>query len=203
MPDERIVRPITTLAGLFALLTLTAADVAAQRTDRSFRAVLSVVPLTGPPGTQISVSSYNLPYAAEVHIAVGRLRAGFETVGQAAQGELGEISASVQIPTDAIWDQPLYVVALNSAFMPIGTSDPFHVTDANGMIRRTGRVTDEGGPCLTLRAQDNLLYSLTGELGTLRPGDDVVVDGTYAGASSCREGSTIGVTRVVERESAR
>ncbi len=203
MPDERIVRLITTLAGLFALLTLAAADVTAQRTDRSFRAVLSVVPLTGPPGTQISVSSQNLPYTAQVQIAVGRLRAGFETVGQAARGELGEISTSVQIPADAIWDRPLYVVALNDMFMPIGTSDPFHVTDANGMIRRRGRVTDEGGSCLTLRDQDDLLYSLTGELGTLRPGDEVVVDGTYAGASSCRDGSTIGVTRTVARESAR
>ncbi len=200
MPDQRIVRPITTLAGLFALLTLATADIAAQvfRAD-SLRQVQSVVPRSGPPGTQISISSVNLQLEARVHIAVGTLFAGFETVGEAAQGVLGEISASVQIPTSATWDRPLYVIALNGVFMPIGISDPFHVTDANGMIRRVGRVTDEGWPCLTLRDENNLLYSLTGELGTFRPGDQVVVDGTYARASSCRDGSTIGVTRIVAR----
>lgn len=202
MPEQRIVRPITTLAGLFALLTLSAADVAAQRFVRadSLRQIQSVVPMSGPPGTQISVRSDNLPLAARVHIAVGMLHAGFETIGLAAQGEWGEISASVQIPAGATWDRPLYVIALDGVFSPIGISDPFHVTDANGMIRRRGRVTDEGGPCLTLRDENDLLYALSGELGAFRAGDEVVVDGTYSGASSCRDGSTIAVARIVARD---
>ena len=202
MPDQRIVRPITTLAGLFALLTLATADVAAQRIVRadSLRHIQSVVPMSGPPGTQISVTSDNLPLAARVHIAVGMLHAGFETIGMAAQGEWGDISASVQIPAAATWDRPLYVIALDGVFSPIGISDPFHVTNADGMIRRIGRVTDEGGPCLTLRDENGLPYALAGELGVFRPGDEVVVDGTYSGASSCRDGSTIAVARIVARD---
>jgi hypothetical protein len=201
MPDHRIVRSITTLVGLFALLTLATADVAAQRIVRadSLRQIQSVVPMSGPAGTQISVSSDNLPLAARVHIAVGMLHAGFETIGQAAQGEFGEISASVQIPAAATWDRPLYVIALDGVFSPIGISDPFHVTDADGMIRRAGRVIDEGGQCLALLDDNGLLYALAGELGGFRPGDEVLVDGTYSGSSGCRDGSTIAVARIVAR----
>ena len=203
MPDQRIVRPITPLVGLFALLTFATADVAAQRIVRadSLRQIQSVVPMSGPAGTQISVSSDNLPLAARVHIAVGMLHAGFETIGQAAQGEFGEIRASVQIPAAATWDRPLYVIALDGVFSPIGISDPFHVTNTDGMIRRAGRVIDEGGQCLALLDENGLLYALAGELGAFSPGDQVVVDGSYSGASECRDGSTIGVSRIVARES--
>ena len=192
---------MTTLVGLLALLAFATTDLSAQRFVRSdsLRQIQSVVPMSGPAGTRIAVDSDNLPLAARVHIAVGMLHAGFETIGQAAQGEWGDITASVQIPIDATWERPLYVIALDGVFSPMGISTPFHVTDANGMIRRVGRVTDEGGQCLTLRDENDLLYALAGELGTFRAGDEVVVDGTYSATSGCRDGSTIGVTRIVAR----
>ena len=199
MHKKGIVGTITTFVALFALLTLATQDLAAQRFVRSdsLRQIQSVVPLSGPAGTQIAVDSENLPLAARVHIAVGMLHAGFETLGQAAQGEWGDITASVQIPIDASWERPLYVIALDGVFSPMGISPPFHVTNDRGMIRRTGRLIDEGGSCLTLRDENDLLYAVTGELGAFSAGDEVVVDGTYLAASSCRDGSTIGVTRIV------
>jgi|TARA_B100000809_G_C14651254_1_gene356019 hypothetical protein len=125
------------------------------------------------------------------------LHAGFETIGQAEQGEWGEISASVRIPVTATWDRPLYVIALDGVFSPIGMSDPFHVTNVDGMIQRAGSISDEGRPCLTLRDENDLLYALTGDLGAFRSGDDVVVEGIYSGTSSCLDGSTIDVSRIV------
>ena len=91
MHKQRIAGTITTLVGLFALLALATQDVAAQRFVRSdsLRQIQSVVPMSGPGGTQIAVDSDNLPLDARVHIAVGMLHAGFETLGQAAQGEWG------------------------------------------------------------------------------------------------------------------
>ena len=199
MPDQPFHPSIATLAALFALLTLATTDVGAQRIVRadSLRLIQSVVPLSGPPGTEVSVSSENLPLAARIHIAVGMLHAGFETIGQAEQGEWGEISASVRIPVTATWDRPLYVIALDGVFSPIGMSDPFHVTNVDGMIQRAGSISDEGGPCLTLRDENDLLYALTGDLGAFRSGDDVVVEGIYSGTSSCLDGSTIDVSRIV------
>jgi len=201
MPDQRIIRPITTLAGLFALLTLVTADAAAQTfvNADTLRQIQSVVPMSGPPGTRISVNSDNLPIAARVHIAVGMLFAGFETIGEVAQGQWGDISTSVQIPETATWDRPLYIIALDAVFNPMGISAPFHVTDDNGMIRRIGHITDEGEPCLTLRDDNDLLYALAGEVGAFRSGDEVVVEGKYSGASSCRDGSTIAVAHIVAR----
>ncbi len=196
---------MTTLVGLLALLAFATTDLSAQRFVRSdsLRQIQSVVPMSGPAGTQIAVDSDNLPLAARVHIAVGMLHAGFETIGQAAQGEWGDITASVQIPVDASWERPLYVIALDGVFSPMGISSPFHVTNADGMIRRVGRVIDDGGQCLRLRDENDLLYALMGELGTFRAGDEVVVDGTYSAKSSCGDGSTIGVTRIVARDTRR
>ena len=205
MYKQRIAGSITALVGLFALLAFAPADAAAQRFVRSdsLRQIQSVVPMSGPPGTRISVDSDNLPLAARVHIAVGMLHAGFETIGMAAQGEWGDITASVQIPFDASWERPLYVIALDGVFSPMGISDPFHVTNTSGMIRRTGLVTDEGELCMTFRDENDLLYALAGELGAFSAGDDVVVDGTYSAAGRCGDASTIGVTRIVARNTRR
>lgn len=197
--DPRVARALVTLAGSLALLALGAGPVAAQRTvaPDSLRRLQSVVPLSGPPGTLVKIGSENLPLQARIHVGVGALNAGFETLGEAFQGEWGEISASVRIPESARWDKPLYFIAFNAIFSPIGISEPFHVTDERGRVRRTGTVTDEGASCLTMRDEYDYLYTLTGDVERLRPGDEVTVEGAYAEAGACAEGHVISVTRVV------
>ena len=163
----------------------------------SLRHIQSVEPLSGPPGTTVTVYTENLPIQAKVHVGVGRIGFGWEALAEATQGALGEVSATVQVPDFATWDRPLVFIVFNGIFSPIGISDPFHVTREDGMVRRVGQVTDEGATCLTMRDQDQFLYSLTGDLQGLAPGDEVVVEGTIQEMSSCQQGSAISVVRIV------
>ena len=186
------------VVALLVLLSTAEIGVAQRRVSSdSLRQIQSVAPLSGPPGTQVSVFTENLPLQARIYVGVGATHAGFEVLTEGTQGEWGDIRASLRIPASATWDRPLVIILFNGVFSPIGISEPFHVTDADGMVRRTGRITDEGGGCVTMRDGDDYLYTLTGELGSLRPGDEVTVEGAYAESSSCDQGHTVQVVRVV------
>ncbi len=163
----------------------------------SLRQLQNVVPLSGPPGTHVTISSENLPLAARIHLAVGAIHAGFETLAEGDQGEWGDMSGEIRIPDSASWDRPLYVIALNGVFSPIGLSNPFHVTNEEGLVRREGKITEEIEACLTFRDEDELLYALTGELDAFESGDEVTIEGLYSETSSCMEGSTIEVVRAI------
>ena len=192
-------RQVLSLAGALVLLMIGADSGAAQRfvNPDSLRQLQSVAPLSGPPGTRVEISSENLPLAARIHLAVGAIHAGFETLAEGSQGEWGDMSGELMIPESASWDRPLYVIALNGVFSPIGLSNPFHVTNEEGLVRREGQVTEELEACLTFRDEDELLYALTGELGTLNAGDQVTIEGIYLETSSCNKGSTIEVVRAI------
>lgn len=189
----------TMLCGVLTLLLLSAEVGVAQRrvAPDSLRRIQDMAPRSGPPGTLVSIHTENLPLQGSVHIGVGAVGAGFETLARSTQGEWGEISASVRIPLDATWDQPLFLIIFNGNFSPTGISDPFHVTNADGMVRRRGRITDEGGDCVTMRDEDDTFYTLTGELGSVQPGDEVVVEGVYIDSGTCPRGSTIADARLV------
>ncbi len=203
-PARRI-RPATR-RGLLALATLpllaavTAPDAAAQRervyaTIDSLRHIQSVEPRIGPSGTVVEIYTENLPPQARIHVGVGAMRAGFEALAEGTQDIWGEVSATVRVPGYANWERPLVFIVFNGVFSPIGISDPFHVTDENGMVQRTGRITDEGLGCVTLRDNDQYMYALSGDLEGLSPGDEVVVEGAITLASQCGGADAIEVVR--------
>lgn len=161
----------------------------------SLRQIQSVEPRTGPPGTVVQIFSENLPLQAQIHVGVGAMRAGFEALAEGTQGVWGEVSATARIPAYATWERPLVFIVFNGNFSPIGISDPFHVTDEGGMVRRRGRITDEGLPCTSLRDADQYMYALTGDLGDLKPGDEVVVEGAISVTGPCGESDAIEVVR--------
>ncbi len=201
MQAARLGRQAMTLIVSLALLVLTAESGRAQAhrnpATPTLRHIQTIDPHTGPVGTLVSIRTENLPLQARIHLGIGATREGFETLSEVAQGEWGDISGTIRIPETAPWDRAIVVVALNAIFSPIGISDPFHVTNTDGMVRRTGRITDEGETCPTLRDEDDYLYTLTGDLGAARPGDQVVIEGTYSETSRCELGKTIGVVRLV------
>lgn len=151
----------------------------------------------GPPGTRVTVYTGYLPPQAAVHLGVGSVGAGFEALDTARQGEWGEVEGAITIPETAPWDRAVRIVAFNAVFAPIALSDPFHVTRPDGILQRTGTVTDEGVECLAFRDADGYLYTLVGEIEELAPPTDAVVEGRYVEASSCMQGTTIEVTRAV------
>ena len=184
--------------GVAAMAVAAPQDAEAQRrfaSIDSLRHVQSVEPRSGPPGTVVEIYSENLPLQAKIHVGVGAMRAGFEALAEGTQDVWGEVSATARIPSYATWERPLVFIVFNGNFSPIGISDPFHVTDENGMVRRTGRITDEGLPCASLRDTDQYMYALTGDVDGLKPGDEVVVEGAISVTGSCGGADGIEVVR--------
>ena len=164
----------------------------------SLRRIQSVAPRIGPPGTRVEIYTENLPPQAKIHVGVGAMRAGFEALAEATQEIWGEVSATVRIPRYATWERPIVFIVFNGVFSPIGISDPFHVTNEMGLVRRAGRITDEGLACLTLRDPDQYMYALAGDLAGLRnlePGDEVTVEGTVTESGPCGGADQIDVVR--------
>ncbi|MCY4397837.1 MAG: DUF5818 domain-containing protein [Gemmatimonadetes bacterium] len=196
--SSRLSRLAVVLAGVSAMSAGSPEEVSAQRrfaTIDSLRHIQSVEPRTGPAGTVVEIYTENLPPQARIHVGVGAMRAGFEALTEASQDIWGEVSASVRVPSYANWERPLVFIVFNGVFSPIGISDPFHVTNEEGMVQRTGRVTDEGLECVTLRDNDQYMYALSGDVGGLHPGDEVVVEGAITLAGQCGGADAIEVVR--------
>ncbi len=51
-----------------------------------------------------------------------------------------------------------------------------------------GRLTPEGVECPAFRAGDGTLYTLLGDVGDFRPGDEVCIYGRPGGISYCMQG---------------
>ena len=193
-------RLATTLCGAFALSMLAAQPGTAQAHISAavdeLRHIQSISPTFGPAGTVVQLTTLNLAVQAKVHIGYGATRTGFEALFEVQQGMWGDISAEVTVPPSAPWNRAIVFVAFNAIFSPIGISDPFHVLNEDGVLRRTGRITDESETCMTMRDEDDYLYALTGDVAGLSVGADVTVEGTYSATSSCLDGGAIGVVRV-------
>lgn len=196
-----VVRPWSVATVLLVLAGATTESVIGQAhptavAPEEIRHIQSISPQSGPPGTTVSVSSLNLPYEAKVHVGVGALGQGFEALTEAEQGRLGEIAVRVAVPDHVAWDRPIVFVAFNAIFAPIGMSDPFHVTDEEGRVRRAGEVTSVADGCVVFRDQDDYEYELTGETDELEEGDRVQVEGVFFNTGPCTDGPTIGVSAV-------
>lgn len=63
-------------------------------------------------------------------------------------------------------------------------------------IALAGIISDDGVTCPAMRGRDGRLYTLVGDVGTVRPGDRVRVEGRIARTSICMQGTTIEVHRL-------
>jgi hypothetical protein len=193
----------TGVVRLVALMTLSLAvsvPVGAEAQERiapvdSLRQIQSISPRSGPVGTPVEVYSDNMPLEARFHVGVGATRSGFESLYEATQLDLGEISVTLPIPSAVSRERAIVFVAFNAVFSPIAMSRPFHVTDEQGRFQRTGQVVSDDGPCVSFRDQDRFMYELVGAVDRLRSGDEVVLEAEYVEESTCVDGATI---RVVE-----
>ncbi len=196
-PSSRV---LSLFAGVpLAALLVGAPDIDAQAHPTSvapeeIRHIQSISPQSGPPGTLVSISTMNLPYEARVHVGVGAMGQGFEALAEAQQGRLGEIAVRVRVPEETPEDRPIVFIAFNAIFAPIGMSDPFHVTDEEGKLRRRGEVVSKEDGCVLFRDQDGYEYELTGETDGLDIGQPVRVEGFFFNTGPCFDGPTIGVS---------
>lgn len=165
----------------------------------SLRLIQSISPRSGPVGTPVEVYSDNMPLEARFHVGVGATRSGFEALYEATQLDLGEIAVTLPIPEAVSWERPIVFVAFNAVFSPIAMSKPFHVTDGEGRLRRTGHVVSSAGACTTFRDIDGYLYELVGATDGMRAEESTVVDAEYVDESGCVDGV---VLRVLEAHAA-
>lgn len=63
-----------------------------------------------------------------------------------------------------------------------------------------GRITDEGVECPTLHSPDGQVYSLAGDLGEFKSGDNVCVCGPSGGLSFCMQGITVAVHQITKAD---
>lgn len=197
----------TILLAVSAVWMWAAASVGAQAHPNpavydSARRIQEMEPRSGPPGTEISIYTENLPLQGRVVLGMGAVGEGFEALGEAQQEEWGEVGGTIIVPDYATWDRALVVIIFNGNFAPTGLSDPFHVTDENGLIRRSGWITQEGeGDCVVMRDQDGYFYTLAGDLADgltdAEPGTAVTVEGRFIAKDRCPRGETIEIERLV------
>lgn len=158
--------------------------------------IQSISPRSGPVGTEVEVYTDNMPLEARFHIGVGATRSGFESLYEADQVALGEITVTLPIPEAVSSERPVVFVAFNAVFSPIAMSRPFHVTDEQGRMYRTGEVGSVDGSCVTFQDADGYAYELVGRTDALAPGDSVVLEAEYVGESDCVDGAEIRVVEV-------
>lgn len=186
----------TILAAALCVPSPTAAQEWIEPVD-SLRQIQSIMPRSGPPGTLVEVYSDNMPLEARFHVGVGATRSGFESLFEASQLGLGEISVRLPIPETVSRERAAVFVAFNAVFSPIAMSRPFHVTDEQGRLRRTGEVEGVDGPCVVFRDEDGFLYELVGALEGLTRGRAITFEALYVDESACVDGSTVRVVEVV------
>ena len=66
-------------------------------------------------------------------------------------------------------------------------------TNLEPLVIVKGTMTAEGIECPALRDRGGILYTLAGEIGTFRAGDQVCVKGRRVAMSTCQQGITITV----------
>jgi hypothetical protein len=172
--------------------------VQADGADRITRRLQNISPRSGPPGTVVTVASGLMPHITPVRVGMGATRIGFEALAELLTSTTGEFSVNVTVPEWTRWDRNHRFILFDFYFNPIAASDAFFVTDAEGRIRRDGRII-AGERCPTIRDVDGELFTLMGDAATLaryKEGDRVVVTGRLAETSECGPAATLRVLEI-------
>ena len=138
----------------------------------------------GPAGALVTVSMAGLPAAQSVRLGFGNLSQ-YEVLGRTdADGE-GRFSADLQVPAWAEVDRVHFFVVSFGNVMPRVLSEPFHVTDPDGVAHVYGTINDQGVSCVAVDGPNDTTYTLQGNHRTWGAGQRVLVVGTIADAHAC------------------
>ena len=138
----------------------------------------------GPVGTEVTVVMTGLDPAQSVRIGFGSFTQ-YTGLGSHEAGPEGMLVANLVIPDWAEVDHPHYFVLNLGNRVPRITSEPFHVTDADGIAHVSGTVNDQGIGCLGIDGPEGVLYALQGGRRGFKPGQRVKVVGTIADVEAC------------------
>ena len=166
------------------------------------RRIGTVAPKSGTPGTRVRVAAVDMPVITPIRVGIGAPQAGFEAFEELLTGDEGEFDVTVTVPEWASWDRVHLFIVFDIYFRPIALSDAFHVTNEDGLVRRSGHVRDGPGGCRILRDIDGVDYALTGEgaaaLAEVRADRRVTVDARLGARPSCGLQNVLEVVAVSE-----
>jgi hypothetical protein len=138
----------------------------------------------GPPGAEVTVVMTGLTADQSVRVGFGSLSQ-YSGLGGSVAGPEGMMVANLVIPSWAELDRVHYFVLNLGNQRPRIISDPFYVTDADGIAHIYGTVNDQGIGCLAIDGPENVLYTLQGDHRKWTAGQRVRVVGTIADVEAC------------------
>ncbi len=200
----RLLRSLLALAAPLALAVGSAHALAAQQFKNTDAYRTTTSPRSGPPGTEVTVKMGGLPASKPMLIGFGTIGGdGYEMIGKGETDKDGMFVAKAKIPAWAKLNHGHFFFVAYTDQRPASISDVFLVTPPDGAVTMEGRITDEGKTCPAMRGPDNGLFTLTGDTGSLKPGEHVVVEGRVMENGPCDQGLTLKVSRVKPTDGAR
>lgn len=154
-----------------------------------------VSPRGGPPASEVVLTMAGLPPLQSVSIGFGSLSQ-YEVIRRVEADEAGSLTTSLRLPSWAEVDRIHFIVVSLGRGRRI-LSDPFHVTDADGVARIVGTIEEDATTCLALVGPGDTRYALHGNIARWSPGLRVQVVGTVAEGPECGlEGVPISVREI-------
>lgn len=159
-----------------------------QPTEDLLRRPTAIHPVSGPPGTMVTIRGLHLPAITPVNIGFGGTRSGFEGLAFVLTNREGIVEEAVEVPDWADHSRIHRFIIFDAYFEPIAMTALFHVTDEGGRIRREGAVSRSGPTCGQVTGEDGEEYHLLDQPGTLAVGESVVMEGRVVDSSRCGDG---------------
>jgi LysM repeat protein len=171
------------------------------------RVELAVSADAAAPGETVRLRATGFPPFTDVVVGVGPANSEYDVVSRGLRTSPdGALRTTAALPDAADPGEDwVFVVATPDArtkalSAPVavtqaGRPDRDEPTDDRVVVR--GRLTDEGVECPALRAEDGTLYTLAGDTGRFGPGDLVRAEGAVAEMSTCMQGTTLALDRLM------
>jgi hypothetical protein len=141
----------------------------------------SMSPFTGPPGTEVTVRADGLQPNRNYQVAIGEMQGcGYQVCAPVQANARGELVATVEVPDWAHTHHYEVVMILGEDFVPVAVSDPFHVSDSGGLVRRQGVIGTAWPGCASLEGEGAVTYALVGRNArTLiaSEGEEMIIEG--------------------------
>jgi hypothetical protein len=197
--DSQALNPVARI--IFVCFLLVAASAGVSSTSAQIRhgadmaginrMIDSIGPRFGPVGTEVAVRSGSMPAITPIRIGFGATT-GFEDLQMILTSDGGEFATRARVPAWATWDRTYRFIVLDIYFRPIALSQPFYVTNSDGVISRDGTVRRPSESCVTLQQPGGETAVLSGDVASLATGQHIAVEGRVVSATpGC--GASLGI----------
>jgi hypothetical protein len=176
-------------------------NVSDDEVSATARRRLTFSPPAGPLGTRVELAGAGFRPHERLRLLVGRTASDLRRQRNVQADRRGRVQTSVGLPGWARPGRSVFFALQSSDGRRRAAAGPFRVTERRPqLLTLRGTLITGGAECALFRSDDGRRYSLTGELGSFRPGDRVVVRGRVAEVSTCMQGRTLAVQRISKTE---